>query len=530
MLMLPRDLIRNCAAAYPCKAAYHCGNISRTWQEMDARSDKLAAGLQSMGVAKGDAVAILSHECVEIYEHFMACMKIGAVRVGVNWRYPPAELSHVLHDSGARVLLVQASCVHLLGPLRHELESADIRLVGYAGAHGLACDYDALVNQDVAPTLPALDADDPLLFTYTSGTTGKPKGVVITNGSVSNTIFQSIVGRGLRTDDVFYMAGQSSWMTVIMLVLGLGNGMTHVIPDGDFDVASYLLDVERFRVTAASLVPTMMRRAIQEQRANPRDTSSLRVISYGSAPATPGLIRDAYETFGCEMLQAYGMTEAGWVTHLTEADHRYALAHEPELLGSAGRVGVTYELTVRDEQGNVVPAGQRGEIWIRGQGVMKGYLNLPTQTAEVMRGDWLCTNDIGRVDSRGYLYLLDRKKFLIITGAVNVFPAMVEAVLSQHPAVADVAVFGVPHPEWGEAVVAVVQRRLEEPAAADATDLLAFCQQRLSKPECPKAFVFMPEIPKASTGKTNKLLLKQQVLAKPEQFPWVISETRWREG
>jgi acyl-CoA synthetase (AMP-forming)/AMP-acid ligase II len=156
---------------------------------------------------------------------------------------------------------------------------------------------------------------------------------------------------------------------------------------------------------------------------------------------------------------------------------------------------------------------------------MKGYLNLPAQTAEVMRGEWLCTNDIGRVDERGYLYLLDRKKFLIITGAVNVFPAMVEAVLSQHPGVADCAVFGVPHPEWGEAVVAVVQPRPEGPAA-DAAQLLAFCQERLSKPECPKAFVFMPEIPKASTGKTNKLLLKQQVLANPGQFPWPVAPAR----
>jgi acyl-CoA synthetase (AMP-forming)/AMP-acid ligase II len=204
---------------------------------------------------------------------------------------------------------------------------------------------------------------------------------------------------------------------------------------------------------------------------------------------------------------------------MTEADHRHALAHEPALLSSAGRVGAFYDVTIRDPQGKVLPAGEKGEIWIRGPALMNGYLNLPEQTADAMRGEWLCTNDIGRLDSRGYLYLLDRKKFLIISGAVNVFPASVEAVLADHPSVFDVAVVGVPHPDWGEAVVALVQLHAGR-SETTSEEVMAFARQRLSTPECPKAVLFVGEIAKSATGKTNKLLMREQLMAGSNLLPW----------
>ena len=519
--MLPRQLIARCAANYPDKTAYYCGEAKRTWRQMHERSDRLAAALQAIGVRKGDVVAILGRESFEIYEHFFACMKIGAIRLGINRRYPAVEMMHVIRDSAASVLLVQASMIEALRSIRAELLAMGVTLVGYDGEHDLPFDYERALSRAGTPQLPFIDAQDTLFYSYTSGTTGVPKGVVLTHGSVMNTIFQSLVARGLGPDEIWYMPGQSSWVTAIMLMFGLGNGASQVLPDGEFEIRQFLSDIERLRVTSASLLPTMMQRAIQEQRARNYDLSSLRIITYGSAPASSKLIREANEVFGCEFLQGYGMTEAGgWVTHLTAEDHRRALNDQPELLGSVGRVGVTYELSIRGEDGEPLPPNTAGEIWVSGKSLMKGYLNRAEETAEAMRGDWLCTNDIGRVDERGYLYLLDRKKFMIISGAVNVFPAGVEAVLMDHACVCDAAVVGMPHPEWGEAVGARVQTN-GDAVQPNARELISFCQQRLSKPECPKLIVF-DEIPKNAMGKTDKIHTKEKLLLNPDVRAWAL--------
>jgi acyl-CoA synthetase (AMP-forming)/AMP-acid ligase II len=519
-----RDMLAHCASNFPLKVAYFCGDGERTWKQMHERSDRLAGALQGIGVGKGSVVSILGKESFEVYEHFFACMKLGAIRVGVNWRYAADEILHILRDSATRVLLVHAECISSISPIRDALEILGIRLVGYGGAHGLALDYEALLAQaSIPPALPPVDVDDPLLYTYTSGTTGNPKGIIHTQGVVVKIIFQSLVGRGLAPDDIWYTSSASSWMTVVLNLQGLGNGMSHVIMNGAFDIAAFLRDIERRRVTAVMLVPTLMRRAIQESKERSYDLSSIRLLMYGSAPASPQLVRDAYKTFNCELVQSYGMSEGGWLTQLSAADHRYALAHEPALLNSVGRVGVMSEISIRDPEGQPVAPGITGEVWLRGETVMRGYLNLPNENAEVFRGEWICTNDIGHMDEHGYLYLTDRKKFMIITGAVNVFPSAVEAVLYEHPAVEEVAVVGAPHPEWGEAVVAVVKIK-DGFAGTDLRELNAFCQSRLSKMECPKHFLSVDSLPHTVTGKVQKLKVKEWVRSDQVSLPWATSE------
>jgi acyl-CoA synthetase (AMP-forming)/AMP-acid ligase II len=318
---------------------------------------------------------------------------------------------------------------------------------------------------------------------------------------------------------VWYMAGQSSWMAVIMSMFGLGNGMTHVIPEGQFEIARFLRDIERFRVTVASLFPTMMQRAIREVRNGHYDLASLRVMTYGSAPAAPRLLREAHDFFGCGFLQAYGLTESGgWVTHLSPADHREGFAGRPELLASAGRPGLLYDVAVCDDEGRPLPAGSVGEVWVRGPSMMKGYVNLPEQTAQVLKGGWLRTQDIGRLDAEGYLYLVDRRNFMIISGAVNVYPAGVEAVLLQHPDIEEAAVLGAPHPEWGEAVVAIVRAR--EGRRPGERELASFCHARLSGPESPKHVVFVDELPRNSTGKVDKAYLRNWLREHAALLPW----------
>jgi len=519
-------MIAGCAGHFPHKLAFCCGEDSRTWQQIDRRSDALASALQALGVKKGDTVSILGKESLEVYEHFFACMKIGAIRVGVNWRYSLPEILHVLRDSATKVLLLRADCAQLAPP-REELAALGIKLVGYGAGHASSLDYETLLAKHVAepPALPALTRDDDLLISYTSGTTGGSKGALISHGAVADSILQTVINRGFAPDDVWFMPAQSAWIVVIMAIYGLGNGMTNVISHDVFDAAQFLRDVARWRVTTAVLPPVMLSRVIQEYRRGGYDISSLRVISLGSSPSTPKLIRDAYETLGCELQQSYAMTEnAGcWHVCLTSADYRHALAHAPELLKAAGRVGVLSELSIRDEAGKPLAVGSVGEVWIKSTTLMKAYVNLPAETAEALRDGWLRTNDIGRLDENGYLFLLDRKKFMIITGGVNVFPSAVEAVIIEHPSIEEVAVLGVPSDEWGEAVLAVAKLK-KGAKALDNAELLAFCRQRLAKVECPKHCIFVDELPRTSTGKLQKHVLRDWLLANPDLLPWSVEE------
>lgn len=521
-----RDMVVRCARNYPNKRAYVCADRQATWADMHARSDRFAKVLQDLGCGKGDTVSVLSQETIEVYEHLFACAKVGATRVGVNALYAWPEMHHVLKDSGTKVLLVDARCQALIDAHKAEIDALGIRLVGFNGAHGYALDYETLLTQVVGEAKwPDLDDQDLLLVSYTSGTTGYPKGVMITQVGVSNVILHCLASFGFSPDDIWYMPAASAWAVVIMNLFGLGNGMTTVVPDGAFQIRAYLKDIERFRVTTSLIVPTMIQRVLVEIENDRYDLSSMRCLMYGSSPATPKLIRETREKLGVAMMQTYGQTETsgGWLTVLTETDHQLALSTEPGLLKSVGRVGLHYECSVRDEAGQPLPPNTRGEIWLRGESVMKGYLNLPEATEEALPGDgWLRTNDIGMVDERGYVYLLDRQKFMIITGAVNVFPTTVEAVLAEHPGVAEVAVVGVPHPEWGEAVVAVVVPR------AGVTDLtpesvVRFCDGRLSRPETPKHVVLVPELLKTVNGKLRKNEIKAWV-ADPtaQRVPWSL--------
>lgn len=521
--MLPRDMIRRCGRNYPDKTAYLCGERSATWQQMDRRSDRYAVALQKLGHRCGETVAILAFETIEVYEHFFACMKIGAPRVGLNTQYPWPEMVHVLKDSNTRYLLVQARCRQVVAEHLAEIAALGITLIGFGDGHGMLLDYEQLLaDAQGEPVWPPLSGDDLLFISYTSGTTGVPKGVMLTQAGGANCILHSLISFGFHQDDVWYVPASSAWVVVMMNVFGIGNAMTTVIPDGSFKVETYLHEVGRFRVTGCLLVPTMLQRAMAEVRVNPvYDLSSLRLFIYGSSPATPKLIRDAKEIFKVALIQTYAMTETtgGWISYLTSADHDKALRDEPALLKSVGRIGVHYDCSIRDKQGQPLPTGEAGEVWLRGNTLMKGYRNLPEATAEALTDGWLRTNDIGRLDERGYLYLMDRQKFMIITGAVNVFPTSVEAVLVEHPAVDEVAVVGVPHPEWGEAVVAVVVRRGGH-GDVTAADIVGFCDGRLSRPETPKHVVFVAELPKTTNAKVKKNELKKWLSSEPGLVPW----------
>ncbi|GAB4353945.1 MAG: hypothetical protein Kow0073_10380 [Immundisolibacter sp.] len=461
---------------------------------MDRRAERLAAALHSPAVVgKGDVCVVLAHDRVEVIEHGFACLKRGALREGVNWRFAPREMRHPLHDASARVLPVEAGCVSRL-----------------AGA-------------DRPTALPALREDDRVAISYTTGTTGLPKGVLWTPRGVRRASVYSRLMLGLRQSDICFAPFPMAGVPLLCGLSGRVNGMTVRLSDADFEAARALELLAEHRATTGILVPTLLQRALEQQAAGHYDLSALRRVSYGSAPATARLIRTALSQLGCELIQLYGLTEAtaGWLGSRQHEDHLRALDGRPELLASCDRPALHVDLSIRGQQGEALGPHEVGEIWVQGTVTAPGCLDRPDQNAELFRGIWRRTRALGGLDADGYPYLTDRKKVLIITGGYNVYSVTVEtveAVLAQHPAVREVAVVGAPPPDWGEAVLAIVG--LKPGQRTRAEELQAFCRPCLGRFAQPKAVLFMDELPKGATGKIAKARLPDGLRADPARLPW----------
>lgn len=519
--MLLRDHIKRASISFPEKLAFVDGARSRNWLEMDVRSSALAAGLQAIGVKKGDVVGILSHEHLEVFEHWFACLKLGAVRTGINWRYSEREMAHIIRDSNARAIVVQANCVDLLGDCLESFEKEGRLFIGYGGTHALKIDYEELMNSGREFAAPELGGDDLVGLGYTTGTTGLPKGALWTQARLREGLMHIALNLGLRHEDRWFMPACTAGAPIFLNSLGLVTGLTTVQPNGDFDIGKTVDFIQRHKITNILLVPTMWRRFLDYIRGKDIDLSSVRQVLYGSSPMPPRQVRELAEVVSCEFIQAYGMTETGgWVTYLRDGDHRRALSGEEHLLSSCGRPSMEAEVEIRTETGERVPRGDLGEVWVRAPSIMVGYHHQVEATKESLVDGWLRTHDMGRMDDDGYLYLMDRRHFMIISGAFNVYPVVVENVITEHPAIKEVAVVGAPHPEWGEAVVAIVS--LRPGTALGEDELIEFCRPRLAKWEVPKHVQIIQELPHGSVGKIDKKVLRNQLREKPELLPWAM--------
>lgn len=519
---LTRDLLNNCARNFPTKIAYIDGDRKISWRETEERAKRFALVLQDLGIGKGDTVAILSGEHIEMCDHIFACLMIGAVRVGINTGFSQKEIMHIINDSNARLILVDASYEHKLEGLTNQLISDGIMLMGYGGNHSLPLDFAVKGSAgDLIEQLPDLNSDDLALISYTSGTTGLPKGVVVSQRALYETLTNTVLNMGLQHEDVWFNSLVNAWITVALSIFNVANGMTVVVANGSFEIHRFLRFVDQYKVTSTILVPVMMQRLITAFDEGEYDLSSLRLIVYGSAPSTPSLILRMLEKFpDTKLLQVYGLTEmtGGWVTYLYHNDHLRGLNDKPELLTSAGRLGLHMEAIIADGEGNSLDHGEIGELWIKSDTRMIEYHNLPQLTKETLDGDWLRTHDIAKMDADGYIYLVDRKNFLIITGAANVYPSLVENTIAEHPAVREVSVVGAPHPEWGEAVVAMVSLYPNESASND--ELIHFCKDKLSKFSVPKYIEIVDDLPKGVTGKILKKEIKAYFKNNSNILPW----------
>ncbi len=513
--MFLRDFVVRCAHTYANKVAYIWRDERRTWKALHERSDRIAAALQGLGMRKGQVSGMLSRNRIEPAEHWFACVKAGIVRAGINWRYSAREMMHTIRDCNLKVLVIDAACVEQLAEHLQELRAAGIKLVGFGGSHGLEYDLETLIRKsDRKPDYPPLVDDDLIMIGYTSGTTGLPKGVLLSQRAVRESAVHNVLVNGYSPESVRLYVTNPAGINIFQMCFNCITGMTTVIDD--YETKRFLELIEEHRITTVTLIPTILRRVLDELKIGHHDISSLKQVCYGTMPATPSLIRQAYDTLGCTFMQRYGVSEsAGAVAALWDSDHRLALAGEPNLLTSVGRALLHADISIRDDEGQELSLGEQGTVWIRSDTLMAGYLNLPEESADALRLPWLRTGDFGRMDERGYIFLGDRKKNMIISGGMNVYPLGVENVLAEHPAIREAVVVGMPHPEWGEAVVAAVS--LVPGKQVTAEEVIAHCRISVAKYEVPKFVQIMDNLPQGNTNKIDKRAIKEMLIG---QLPW----------
>ncbi|WP_170765856.1 class I adenylate-forming enzyme family protein [Ruegeria lacuscaerulensis] len=490
-------LVTRAARFWADRIALKDERVALSYAELDDRTNRLATALAGLGVAKGERVAVLAWNRVEIAEAEVALLKGGFVRVPINARLSAEEVVHVCADSQVRVLITDEA--HLAAAQQALTETSGLQTLLVMGEGGSY--EDALTLVDNAPVCVEADPDDIAVHHYTSGSSGVLKAAM---HSVRNrrAILRKITFRSRLYPDqpeTFLHVGPITHVSGMALLPMLAQGHTNIILSR-FDVDTYLSTLEREKVTQTYLVPTMINRILAAPNRGNYDLSSLKLLRYGAAPISPTRLREAVEFFGPILNQGYGAGEVcSSVTMLTEADHRLAMETRPELFQSCGRPLFESEVKVVDDAGNEMPVGEAGELVIRGEDVMQGYHNAPELTEPVLKNGYYHTGDIAYMDDTGYIFIVDRKKDMIVTGGFNVYPNEVENALFEHPEVYEVCVVGVPDSDLGEAVKAVIVPR--DKIKIDADALIAHCVEKLGKFKKPHSIDIVNELPKNDAGK-----------------------------
>jgi long-chain acyl-CoA synthetase len=505
------DIIRTHAAERPEAAALELDGRTVSFAELGERASRVAQALRGVGVGEGDRVAFIDKNGVEWFEVTFGLAMLGAVNVAVNWRLAPAEMAQIIDDAQAEVLIVGPEFVGHVEKIEAELGRVRT-IVAIGGGPDRWTDYEAFVGaaEAVDPGVRPQGADIAFQL-YTSGTTGLPKGVMLTNDNFFLGV-GGIAGQWRFTDDsvnlammpMFHIAG-AGWAMV-----GLYHGC-HTVVLRDVDPARILQVIPEFGVTNAFMVPAVIQFLLMTPGVEATDFSSLRALVYGASPITDKVLVQGMATMGCEFIQVYGLTETtGAITQLDGVDHDPE--NRPDLLRSCGKPYPWVDVRIVDSAtGEDQPLGEVGELWTRSHQNMAGYWNNPGATAEAVTPDgWFKTGDAGFTDAEGFLYLHDRVKDMIVSGGENVYPAEVENVLMQHPGVADVAVIGVPDDRWGEAVKAIVVLAGDAGSPpADEAGLIAFARASLAGYKLPKSVDFTDVLPRNPSGKLLKRELRK---------------------
>ena len=488
-----------------------------TYGEVSERVNALANALAGLGVGKGDMVAILQVNCPQYVEAYNATAKLGAIFVPLNFRAKKDELSYMLNNCEAKVLFVGERYVDIVEEMRPDLSKAEHYICLESKPEGMRNYEELIATASTDEVFTGIDDDDVTILMYTAGTTGRPKGVPLTHNSFSTYVLENVTPVDIEMEEtniltvpLYHVAGTQAVMAAIY------GGRTLAMMR-QFEVKDWMQTVQDQKANRAMLVPTMLKRVVDEQDFDKYDLSSLRVITYGAAPMPFEVIKKAIEMFpGVMFINAFGQTEtASTITSLGPEDHVITGSEEEKekklkrLQSSIGKPMPDVQIKIVDENGNEVPTGEVGEILAKGPRVMSGYWKDEEKTKKALTSDgWLRTSDKGYVDEDGYIFLAGRGDDMIIRGGENISPEEVEDALYAHPKVDECAVIGVPDPEWGQEPKAVVVLKKGETSTAD--DIMEFCRQKLSSFKRPRYVVFVDELPRTSTGKVLKRDLRDK--------------------
>ncbi|KUR73257.1 long-chain fatty acid--CoA ligase [Novosphingobium sp. Fuku2-ISO-50] len=498
------------ARQFPDSPALVQGGETVTYREFRDRALAIGGNLLASGCQPGDRVAFCLANSPRILELIYGCFAAGLVVVPVNSRLHAREIAYIVGNSGAKVLVhgpeyqagIVANATLFADVARYCLQPADGAGLFQAlvdGEHGLAQAADA-------------KSEDLCWLFYTSGTTGKPKGAMWNHRMVRCVIMNYLADlHNIQPGEVvLHCAPLSHGSGIIALPTIARGGVNAITETASFDIDSLLETVARLRVShIAFMAPTQIVKLLEDYRPGQHDISSLQAICYGGAPIYVDQLRQAIETFGPIFVQLYGQGESPiTITGMSANLHRELLAAGDPRIGSAGRVRTDVEAHCVDARDNPLPPGQTGEVVVRGDVVMPGYWRNPEATAEALRGGWLHTGDVGYFDDRGFLFLLDRAKDMVISGGNNVYPREVEEAIILHPKVANCVVFGIPDDYWGEAVHAVVVAKSGE--TLTAKEIIDFCGEHMAGYKKPKAVDFVEELPVSGYGKILRREIREK--------------------
>lgn len=500
---------------YGDKQAIFCDERAFTYRELNDRVNQLSHGLRDLGVEKGDRVAYLTPNTVEMLEGFYGIFQLGAIMVPLNIRLKPEDYLFILNHSESKLLFVDQDMFHLIQPIKNQLETIEKIIVQYKDHQTEEIDYEIwLSNYDAIKFNRAeVDENDVCSLLYTSGTTGNPKGVMLTHRN--NYLHALSAMHHLRVSDrdvylhVLPMFHVNGWGSPFYYT---ANGSSHILlkkatPESIFQA------IEKHKVTILHMAPTVLNSLLEyNEKHKPVIEHNIRVVIAGSAPP-PAFVTRVEQELGWEFIQVYGMTESTPLSVISTI--RSQLAHlSPEekvkIKAKAGYPMIGNEVKIINDHGEEVAhnSNEIGEVVIRSHGVMKGYWKNPEATMEAIRNGWLHTGDMGVVDQYGHIEIVDRKKDIIISGGENISSIEVEGVLYDHPGILEAAVIAVPHEKWGETPHAFVV--LREKDSVSEAEIIAFSREKLAHFKAITGVTFVDELPKTASGKIQKIHLRNE--------------------
>ena len=508
------------SAICPDRSAIIFEGKKYSFAELNERSSRLADALSKLGVQKGDRLAILQVNCNQYVEAYFATAKLGGIFVPLNFRAKADELTHMLSNAEASVLFLGERYINMVNAMRPNLPTVKHYICLDGKAEGILSFEELLASGSPEPkTFTQIDDDDTAVLMYTAGTTGLPKGVPQTHGSYSFYMLQNvnppdpdIAETNLLTMPLYHVAGIQAMMSAIY-------GGRSIALMKQFETQEWFETAQQEKVTRVMLVPTMLKRIVEDPDFDKYDLSNIRVITYGAAACPFEVLKKTIELFpGRALINAFGGTETSSTIAMLRAEDQIVTGKETEeeretkLKRLATSIGIPLddiEVQIRDEEGNVLPTGEVGELIVRGPRIMKGYWKDEEKTKKAFTSDgWYRTGDKGYFDDEGYIYLCGRADDMIVRGGENISPEEVENVLYTHPKVEEAAVIGIPDPEWGSEPMGVVVLRKGETATTE--EIIDFCKAKLASFKRPRYIVFVDELPKTSTGKVLRRTLRDK--------------------